>query len=174
MHFYHPDAIGSWPARRNSHVVIDDGRNYLLMHQRQFDAISIDPPSPIYSARSGQPLQPGILQTLHSPPPSQRRRLPLGSASRYDIRFESGPAHFLRPLSPMSPFGPDPTPVSCSSARSQPSQLTSKARAAGFCRSGDRHQPDQWDNSCDSPEKVLSLQVCDRDALSWSSPATAQ
>ena len=23
----------------------------------------------------------------------------------------------------------------------------------------------EWDNSCDSPEKVLSLQVCDRDAL---------
>jgi spermidine synthase len=47
--FFHPDGprILEQP---NVHTVVDDGRNYLLMHQRQYDVITIDPPPPLYSA----------------------------------------------------------------------------------------------------------------------------
>src|SRR5450432_1044324 len=37
-------------AQPNAHVVVDDGRNYLLRHERKFDTITIDPAPPIYSA----------------------------------------------------------------------------------------------------------------------------
>src|SRR5207245_2572514 len=46
---FHPDgpAILQQP---NVHGVADDGRNYLLMHRRQYDVITIDPPPPLASA----------------------------------------------------------------------------------------------------------------------------
>ncbi len=47
--YFHPDAQ-KMMARPNVHVEIDDGRNYLLMHDKKYDVITIDPAPPLYSA----------------------------------------------------------------------------------------------------------------------------
>ncbi len=47
--FYHRDGPEVL-RRRNVRAVVDDGRNYLLMHSKQFDVITIDPAPPIHAA----------------------------------------------------------------------------------------------------------------------------
>ena len=47
--FFHEDAPGIL-ARPNVHPIADDGRNFLLMNDRRFDIITIDPAPPFYSA----------------------------------------------------------------------------------------------------------------------------
>ena len=46
---FHADAR-EVAKRPNVHLTADDGRNYLLMHSKQYDVITLDPPPPIYSA----------------------------------------------------------------------------------------------------------------------------
>jgi spermidine synthase len=47
--YFHADGPGIWD-RPHVRRVVDDGRNYLLMHDEQFDLITIDPPPPVHSA----------------------------------------------------------------------------------------------------------------------------
>ena len=47
--FYHPDGPEILEYPRVHHYV-DDGRNFLLMHDKKYDVITIDPAPPIYSA----------------------------------------------------------------------------------------------------------------------------
>ncbi|MBI3462889.1 MAG: fused MFS/spermidine synthase [Planctomycetes bacterium] len=47
--YFHPDGPSLWRQPRLRRVV-DDGRNYLLMHPDKFDVITIDPPPPVHSA----------------------------------------------------------------------------------------------------------------------------
>ncbi|HEY7299721.1 MAG TPA: hypothetical protein VH684_17580 [Xanthobacteraceae bacterium] len=49
--FFFPDAPGIL-ADPKDHVVIDDGRRYLLRSNRKFDVITLDPPPPIEAAAS--------------------------------------------------------------------------------------------------------------------------
>ncbi len=49
--FFHEDAAAVL-ANPNAHVVIDDGRRYLLRTDKMFDAIVIDPPPPVEAAGS--------------------------------------------------------------------------------------------------------------------------
>ncbi len=47
--FFHHDAAAIL-AQPNARIVVDDGRNYLAMHQQKYDLITIDPAPPIYAA----------------------------------------------------------------------------------------------------------------------------
>jgi spermidine synthase len=47
--YFHPDA-GSITAMPNVRLVSDDGRNFLLVNDEQYDGITIDPAPPLYSA----------------------------------------------------------------------------------------------------------------------------
>jgi spermidine synthase len=47
--FFHPNGPELW-NRPNVRRVVDDGRNYLLMHNDTYDVITIDPPPPVHSA----------------------------------------------------------------------------------------------------------------------------
>jgi spermidine synthase len=47
--FFHPDARGLL-QQPQVHVVVDDGRNYLLLNQQKYDVITIDPPPPLFAA----------------------------------------------------------------------------------------------------------------------------
>jgi len=47
--YYHVDAEEIL-KKKNVHVVAADGRNYLLLSEKKYDIITIDPPPPIYSA----------------------------------------------------------------------------------------------------------------------------
>jgi spermidine synthase len=46
---FHPDAADLL-QRAHLNIVIDDGRNYLLMHPQQYDVITLDPPPPLHAA----------------------------------------------------------------------------------------------------------------------------
>jgi spermidine synthase len=47
--YFHSDGPSLW-SRPNVHRVVDDGRNYMLMHPGTYDLITIDPPPPVHSA----------------------------------------------------------------------------------------------------------------------------
>jgi spermidine synthase len=49
--FFHADA-GAVAMKPNAHIVVDDGRRYLLRTKQMFDVIVIDPPPPIEAAGS--------------------------------------------------------------------------------------------------------------------------
>jgi hypothetical protein len=49
--FFHVDATAV-RARPNAHIVVDDGRRFLLRTDRMFDVIVIDPPPPVEAAGS--------------------------------------------------------------------------------------------------------------------------
>ena len=84
MHYYHSDADRVL-AQPNTHVVVDDGRNFLLMHPRQFDVITIDPAPPLCSAGTvnlyseefcrlcPQHIRPGGVVCLWVPPAAEIR-----------------------------------------------------------------------------------------------------
>jgi spermidine synthase len=51
--FFHEDA-GAIVAEPNAHIVVDDGRRFLLRTDRMFDVIVIDPPPPVQAAGSSR------------------------------------------------------------------------------------------------------------------------
>lgn len=163
MHFYHTDADRVM-AQSNAHVVVDDGRNYLLMHQKQFDTIAIDPAPPIYSA---------------------------GTVNLYSQEFFELCAHHIRPGGAVCLWVP-PAPKSdskmilCAYATVFPFvSVWAGPNYPGFLLIGTLRPVNdvearvrrgftdpttvadliEWDRSCDTPDKVLSLRLCDRDAL---------
>jgi spermidine synthase len=162
MHYYHPDADRVM-AQPNAHVVVDDGRNYLLMHQRQFDAITIDPPPPLFSAGAvnlysreffelcARRLRPGGAICLWVPP------API-SDSKMVLRTYATVFPYVSVWS-----GPNPGFLLMGTLRPV-TDVEARVRR-GFSDPATVADLTEWDNSCDSPEKVLSLQVCDRNAL---------
>ena len=49
MQYFYADAPQVL-ASPNVHAVVDDGRNFLLVHDQQFDVITVDPAPPLYAA----------------------------------------------------------------------------------------------------------------------------
>jgi spermidine synthase len=162
MHFYHPDA-DQVMAQPNAHVVIDDGRNYLLMHKRQFDAITIDPPPPIYCAGAVNLYSREFFDLCI------RRLRPDGAVCLWVPPAPiSDSKMILRTYATVFPYvsvwsGPNPGLLLIGTLRPVTDVETRVRR--GFTDPATVADLIEWDNSCDSPEKVLSLQVCDRDAL---------
>jgi spermidine synthase len=81
--FFHADA-GAVAAKPNAHIIVDDGRRFLLRTNQMFDVIVIDPPPPpeaagssllqstgFYEAAKRRPHTGGVLQ-MWSPPAEQR------------------------------------------------------------------------------------------------------
>jgi spermidine synthase len=162
MHFYHADADRVM-AQPNAHVVIDDGRNYLLMHQRQFDAITIDPPPPLYSAGAvnlytreffelcAQRLRPDGAVCLWIPP------APISDSKM-----------ILRTYATVFPYvsvWSGPTPGFLLIGTLRPVNDVKARVRRGFADRATVADLIEWDRSCDTPQKILSLWVCDRDAL---------
>jgi spermidine synthase len=163
MHYYHPDAEQVL-ARPNGHVVVDDGRNYLLMHPKLFDVISIDPAPPICAAGTVNlytrefcelclhHIRPGGVVCLWVPPAQQSEAKMIfrtfATVFPY-VSVWSGPTYagfyFIGTLKPVNDVA----------GRIQ----------RGFADPVTVHDLTEWDNSCDTPRKVLSLRVCDRNAI---------
>ncbi len=163
MHFYHPDADRVM-AQSNAHVVVDDGRNYLLMHPQQFDTIAIDPAPPIYSAGTvnlyskeffelcADHIRPGGAVCLWVPP-----------APRSDSKM------ILRTYAVVFPFvsvwaGPNYPGFLLIGTLRPVNDVEARVRR-GFTDPTTVADLIEWDRSCDTPDKVLSLQVCGRDEL---------
>jgi len=163
MHYFHTDAdrVMSQP---NSHVVVDDGRNYLLMHPRLFDVITIDPAPPLCSAGTvnlyseefcklcAGHLRPGGMVCLWVP-----------------VAQESEVKMILRTFATVFPFvsvwsGPTYQGFILLGTLKPVNDVEARVRR-GFTDPAAVSDLNEWDNSCDTPAKVLALRVCDRNAL---------
>jgi spermidine synthase len=163
MHFYHPDADRVM-AQPNAHVVIDDGRNYLLMHPRKFDVITIDPAPPIYAAGTvnlytqeffrlcSDRIRPGGVVCLWLPPDqvSEEKMILHTYASVFPyISAWAGPGF--------------PGFFLIGSHRPVP-DVAARIRR-GFDDPAVVADLNEWDHQVDTPGKVLALYVCGRDGL---------
>jgi spermidine synthase len=163
MHFYHADADRVM-AQPNAHVVVDDGRNYLLMHQRQFDAITIDPAPPLYSAGAvnlysreffelcAGRIRPGGAVCLWVPP-----------SPRSDSKM------ILRTFATVFPevsvwAGPTYPGMYLVGTLRHVNDIQERVRR-GVADPATLADLTEWDRSCDTPEKILSLFVCGRSDL---------
>jgi spermidine synthase len=161
--FYHSDAMQVL-AQPNAHVVVDDGRNYLLTHDRKYDAITIDPAPPLYSAGTVnlysveffklclERLRPtGVLCLWVPPAPMSESKMILRTFATtlpYVLVFE-GPTY--RGFYLIGTF----RPLNYIKARIE----------RGFSDPKIVADLKEWGDSSDTPEKVLALHVCDRDGL---------
>jgi spermidine synthase len=163
MHFYHPDA-DQIMAQSNAHVVVNDGRNYLLMNQRKVDVITIDPAPPLYSAGTvnlysrefvrlcADRIRPGGAVCLWIPPGqmSEVKMIMRTFALEFPyVTAWAGPTFrgfflvgMLRPVT----------------------NVADRVRR-GFADQVTVADLTEWDRSCATPEDVLGLWICDRDAL---------
>jgi spermidine synthase len=163
MHFYHADA-DQIMAQPNAHVVIDDGRNYLLMHPRRFDMITIDPAPPICGAGTvnlyskeffelcAHRIHPGGVVCLWVPPaPMSDSKMILHTYATVFpyVSVWAGPTFpgffLIGTLRPVN-------------------DIEARVRR-GFADPKTVHDLVEWDRSCSTPDKVLSLRICSRDAL---------
>jgi spermidine synthase len=163
MRFYHPDA-DSVIAEPNAHVVVNDGRNYLLMDQRKVDAITIDPAPPLYSAGTvnlysrefvrlcADRISPGGAVCLWIPP---------GSLSEVEMIIRTFAEEFPYVTAWAGPTYPGFFLV----GKLKPFDDIEGRVRRGFTDPTTVADLDEWDMSCSTPEKVLSLRICDRDAL---------
>jgi len=163
MHFYHDDA-DKIMAQPNAHVIVDDGRNYLLMHQRKVDMITIDPAPPLYSAGTVNLYSQEFFRLCAS------RINPGGAVCLW---IPPGPVCELKML--LRTFAMEFPYVSTWAGPTYPgfyligtlrpvNDVEARVRR-GFANPAIVPDLAEWDNSCDTPEKVLSLWICDRDAL---------
>ncbi len=163
MHFYHADA-DSIMAQPNAHVVVDDGRNYLLMHDRTFDVITIDPAPPLCSAGTvnlytreffhlcaSRLRSSGALCMWIPPAPMSDAKMILRSfATTFPyVSVWAGPTY------PGFYLIGTLRPVDDAAARIR----------HGFSNPAVVADLTEWDASCSSPEKIAALYVCDREAL---------
>jgi spermidine synthase len=163
MHFYHADADRVL-AQPNAHVVIDDGRNYLLMHQRQFDVITIDPAPPLYGAGTVNLYSKEFFELC------ARRLRPDGAiclwvppAPRSDSKM------ILRTYATVFPFvsvwaGPTFPGFLLIGTLRPVNDIEARVRR-GFADPATVADLIEWDKSCDTPQKVLSLWICGRAPL---------
>jgi spermidine synthase len=163
MRFYHPDA-DSVMAEPNAHVVVNDGRNYLLMNQHKVDAITIDPAPPLYSAGTvnlysrefvrlcADRINPGGAVCLWIPP---------GALSEVEMIIRTFAEEFPYVTAWAGPTYPGFFLV----GKLKPFDDIEGRVRRGFTDPTTVADLDEWDMSCATPERVLSLLICDRDAL---------
>jgi spermidine synthase len=163
MPYFHTDALQVM-AQPNAHIVVDDGRNYLLMHSRPLDVITIDPAPPIESAGTvnlytteffklcRSRISDGGVVCLWLPPaPASESRMVLHTfASVFpNVSVYSGPAPAGFYL-----LGTE-----------HPLENPRRRIEQGFADRAIVKDLLEWDETCATPEKVNSLWLCDRDEL---------
>ncbi len=151
-------------AEPNAHVVVNDGRNYLLMDEQKVDVITIDPAPPLYSAGTvnlysrefvklcADRIRPGGAVCLWVPP---------GSMSEVEMIIRTFAVEFPYVTAWAGPTYPGFFLV----GKLKPFDDIEGRVRRGFTDPTTVADLDEWDMSCSTPEKVLSLRMCDRDAL---------
>jgi spermidine synthase len=163
--YYHADGP---EVLRQPHVraVVDDGRNYLLMHpDRLYDVITVDPAPPLFSAGAvnlysrdffqlcRNRLKPGGVMCLWIPP--ERKSEVMMIARTYIDVFEqvtawAGTEHFPGLL--------------LIGSRHPVARVPERIRA-GFRSAVVRADLLEWDRDFDTPEKILDLYLADKQKL---------
>jgi len=163
MHYFHKDA-DLVMAQPNAHVVVDDGRNYLLMHERLMDTITIDPAPPLYSAGTVNLYTKEFFELC-----SDR----LSAKGAMCLWIPPGPVlevkMIMRAYATVFPYvsvwgGPTYGGFFLIGTHRPVTDVAARIRR-GFADHKTLADLTEWDNSCSTPEKVLALHVCDRDAL---------
>ncbi len=158
---YHADGE-SVQRRPNFHGVVDDGRNYLLMHPQCYDVITIDPPPPLYSAGAVnlysreffqlclERLQPGGVVCLWVPP---------GNESEVKMILRT----FVEVFPHVSAWrGPDLSleGIFLLGGRRPPGRGEERIRQ-GYGQAAVVADLTEWDSVWDRPEKILDLYVAE-------------
>lgn len=146
-------------------VEVDDGRNYLLMHDKKFDVVTIDPAPPFFSAGTvnlytreffelvKSRLKPGGLLCLWIPPENKVEvRMVLRTFLDVFPHTDVWGGAFYKGLYLMG-------------SEHKIENAEEKIRAA-YQNARMRADVTEWDTSCESPEKVLELHVTDGETLS--------
>ena len=163
--YYHADGpkILEQP---NVHAVVDDGRNYLLLHPQEYDVITIDPAPPLYSAGSvnlysrqffelcRERLRPGGVVCLWIPPASSSEVKMI--LRTYLDAFE----HVNAWCGP----GSDPGFVLIGSR--EPLQHVPERIERLYREAPVVDDLREWGTDLDQPEKILNLYVADERELS--------
>jgi spermidine synthase len=163
MHFYHADADRVL-AQPNAHVVVDDGRNYLLMHQHQFDAITLDPPPPLYGAGTVNLYSKEFFELCAA------RIRPTGAVCLWvPPGARSDEMMILHTYAEVFPYvavwaGPTFPGFLLIGTHRPVNDIEARVRR-GFTDPATVADLTEWDDSCSTPEKVMSLLICNRDAL---------
>jgi predicted membrane-bound spermidine synthase len=163
MHYFHPDADRVM-AQPNAHVVVDDGRNYLLMHQRQFDTITIDPAPPLYSAGTVNLYTREFFQLC-----SDHLRADGAMCLWIPPAQESEVKMIIRSYATVFPYvsawsGPTYEGFLLIGTHRPVKDVEARVRR-GFDDPKTVADLTEWNHYCASPEQLLALYVCDRDAL---------
>ena len=163
MGYYHRDA-DRVIAQSNAHVVVDDGRNYLLMHSRLFDIITIDPAPPICSAGTVNLYSQQFFELcLHHIRPTGAVCLWVPPCSASEGKM------ILRTYATVFPYvsvwaGPTFPGFYLVGTLRPVADVEARVRN-GFADPVTVADLTEWDKSCQTPDKVLALQLCDRDDL---------
>jgi spermidine synthase len=154
--FFHADAAQVL-QRPNLRVAVDDGRNHLLVRPQLYDVITIDPAPPLHSAGTvnlysrefmalcRQRLRPGGITCLWVPQSNQ-------SEVKMIMRT------FLDVFPHVGVWG-GPAPDYGFYLLGSENAVTDSAKRirTGFQNSRIAADLKEWNNECDSPEKVLAL-----------------
>ncbi len=163
MHYFHNNATEVL-ARPNAHVVVDDGRNYLLMHPKKFDVITIDPAPPLHSAGTVNLYAKEFFDLCAS------RTKPGGIVCLWvPVAPMSESKMVLRTFATAFPYvsvwrGPTYPGFYLMGSQHPITDVESKIRA-GFKDSTVVADLIEWDETCSSPERIMALYLCDRQAL---------
>ncbi len=166
--FYHRN--GSEVLRRpNVHTVVDDGRNYLQMHAKQFDVITIDPAPPIHSAGTVNLYSREFFELCKS---RTREKgmvcLWVPPAGKTEVKM------ILRTFMDVFPHvsvwtGPEPHRDVMGFyllGTRRPLQNVEENLRRGFAPAHVSEDLAEWGgHNCDTPEKLLALYVCDEKEL---------
>ncbi len=165
--FFHPDGP-ELLRQADVHLVVGDGRNYLLARPQQVDVITIDPPPPLYSAGAvnlysreffalcRQRTRPTGMVCLWVPPGNRseiRAILRTFCEAFEHVTVWEGPAQ-----------RPAPGGVYLIGCRQEMRGLAEKV-SRGFGDAQVVADLTEWGTECDSAEKVLGLYIADERGL---------
>jgi spermidine synthase len=152
-------------SQANVRAVTDDGRNYLLMHAKQYDVITVDPAPPLYSAGTvnlysrnffqlcRDRLRPGGVMCLWIPPgsSSEVKMIMRTYLEVFEhVGFWSGTARY---------------PGFLLLGSRQPRAGTLDRFRAGLQREAVRNDLLEWSSDLHSPEKLQALFLANGDEL---------
>ncbi len=151
-------------AQPNAKIVVDDGRNYLAMHQQKYDLIAIDPAPPRYSAGTvnlycrefcelcRDHLKPAGCVCLWVPPDA-------GSEIVMVLKT------FVETFPHVLMFrGPGYPGFYCLGSLDKKVNVAQRI-LAGLSDPVVRQDLSEWNHLCDDPQKVMELLVCDETFL---------
>jgi len=165
--YFHPEG----PAllkRPDVHTVVDDGRNFLLMDEKKYAVITVDPAPPLYSAGAVNLYSREFFQICKErlrPHGIMCMWVPEANASETKAILRT----FVEVFEHMSLWESPPRHLGSGGfyliGSNHPLWNIKEKIHDGFRNQDVRADLEEWGNECDQPEKVLDLYVTDGERL---------